>query len=374
MADSTSSMPDLAALCDVRGWSRTRLVRELRSAASGTGRTLPDDDSLKRMIRLWVNGSRAPSPMYVELLRRAFRMPDAVDAEQASEFSDLLDRAESQVDSFVALALESHTQSLRVLDRQLGGQRLFSQVEAHAKTISDLVSWAPFGRTRSALAAAGAEAAALAGWQALDMGKPKASWLLHESGKALAHESQDKAVLAHVTAQQAYALLDSGRVARAVDQFEASRSTARTSVPTSVRAWLTAAEAEARAAAGESAASMRLLDSAIRLAHAAEDPDVPYVVLSAGHMARWRAHCLTRVGHPDAIRALTSALQDLDPDFTRAAAGVHADLATAYLRAGDRDAAEHHAAAAQRLCALNGSHRQRVRVRHLVNTERQQMQ
>ena len=65
MADSTSSMPDLAALCDVRGWSRTRLVRELRSAASGTGRTLPDDDSLKRMIRLWVNGSRAPSPMYV---------------------------------------------------------------------------------------------------------------------------------------------------------------------------------------------------------------------------------------------------------------------------------------------------------------------
>ena len=333
MGDSPGDALDLVELCRARGWTRGRLLREMRIVARRDGQSLPGDDSLKRMIRLWANGTRAPGSFYASLLVRTLSVPLGDNAEVDGDLLSLLDRAQELVDEGLAQALEAQTQSLRILDRRLGGHRLMTQVQAHAKTVAELVTWAPIGAVRRRVAATGAEAAALAGWQALDLGRPKESWQLHEQARALAHESQDLSVIAHVTAQQAYALLDAGRAGRAIAQFEAARAAAATKVPGLVRAWLAAAEAESRAAAGDATLAARLLDKAQR--EPLQEDVIPYLVLDSSHLARWRGHCLARVGAPEAVTALSQAQRDLSPEFTRASAGLHADLAIAH-RAGWR--------------------------------------
>ncbi|EFC86141.1 hypothetical protein [Parafrankia sp. EUN1f] len=64
--------PDINRLSCERGWSRARLVLELRRAATAGRATLPGDESLKRMIRQWANGQRGLSPLYADLLTAVF--------------------------------------------------------------------------------------------------------------------------------------------------------------------------------------------------------------------------------------------------------------------------------------------------------------
>lgn len=364
---------DVAGLCAAHGWTRARLIKALRNVAALEGRELPSDDSLKRMIRLWVNGTRRPSEDYAGLLARAFGISQVqAGIESTEDFFDLMERADSTVDADLVTALEAQTQSLRELDRRLGAHRLLAQAEGHARNAADLVQWAPLGKIRRQLAATGAEAAALAGWQALDLGRPKTAWKLHALGRALAQESDDASVIAHVTAQQAYALLDVGRAEQSVSHVVAARAAAGTTVPGVVRAWLAAAEAETRAATGDSAGAVRMLDHAEDL-HSS-DTHLPFIFLDAAHLARWRGHCLARLGHPDAMPVLSHALDVLDPGFHRAAAGLHADLATAHRLSGDYDASCHHARLAVRLSDRTGSHRQRARVTALLHPESKEVE
>lgn len=362
---------DIGAMCAARGWSRSRLISAMRRTAAIDGAELPGDDSLKRMIRLWINGERRPSDEYAALLARTFGVARVDTGSDSDGFLDLIARAESSVDAELVVRLEAQTQSLRVLDRRLGARRLLGQAEAHAQNVADLVQWAEFGAVRDGMSATGAEAAALAGWLALDLGKAANSWRLHNLARALAAEAGDTAVVAHVTAQQAYALLDAGRTSRAVKQFEAARQMAGTRVPGAVRSWLFAAEAEAHAAAGHTSTTLDLLD---RAAAALDGDDVPFVVLDSAHFARWRGSCLARLGHPEAIQVLNDALNQLDPDFNRAAAGLHADLALAYTVARQPDAARHHAQNAARLSSATGSKRQRSRILALLGAEGEQVQ
>lgn len=313
------------------------------------------------MIRLWVSGQRRPSSLYERLLSRAFGLGRG--PELAGEVDVLLDQGDL-LDAALVASLEAHTAQMRVLDRRLGASRVLPQAEEHSRVVSDLVRWAPLGRLRSTLAATGAEAAALAGWLALDLGRPAESWRLHGKARALAQEAGDPAVLAHVTAQQAYAALDVGNHARAVEQVAAAREVAGSRVPGVVRAWLAAAEAEARAAGGDRDGTSRLLDLAGRWLSADDLP--PYLVLDETHLARWAGHSLARVGDRRAIEELEKALLAMDPQFARASAALHVDLAVAYAVSGDEAAVRHHAAHADRLSALTGSHRQRVRVRGLL--------
>lgn len=63
---------DLLRFLQVRGWTRARLIRELRRAGVRRGDELPGDDSLRRMIRQWVTGARGISPRYAVLLDDVF--------------------------------------------------------------------------------------------------------------------------------------------------------------------------------------------------------------------------------------------------------------------------------------------------------------
>jgi len=74
--------------------------------------------------------------------------------------------------------------------------------------------------------------------------------MLHETAKSAARDSGNPAVIAHVNAQQAFALLDLHRPRDAVQQVRHARRKAAGKVPAVLEAWLWAAEAEALAAGG----------------------------------------------------------------------------------------------------------------------------
>ncbi|NED95853.1 hypothetical protein G1H11_11075 [Phytoactinopolyspora alkaliphila] len=378
--DATS----INALCEQRGWSRARLIHELRRVASVRRESLPSDESLLRMVREWANGRRGLSTFYAELLTDVFGVrfgtgkvehngsPDdkpTPAAEQADELKRRLDAATTIDDSLVAL-FEAQTQSLRLLDRQLGAANLLAQTEAHVEQMSALLRYSLPGAQRTVLAAAVAEAAALAGWQALDLGDPAAAWQHHETAKAAARESGSAAILAHVTAQQAFALLDLDQPHDARAVVLHAEEAARGQLPPLLSSWLSAARAEAAAACGDDWQARQALDQAAHLLpDDAADPELPFLVLDEVHLLRWQGHCLARLGSADAIDQLSDALRDLDSSFTRAAAGLHCDIALAHAVRGDLALATSQAQEASRLAAQTGSVRQRRRIKSFLSRE-----
>jgi len=371
---------EIGALCEARGWTRARLIFELHKVARERGERLPGDDSLRRMVREWNAGRRGLSPLYAELLSSVFGVTfgsgTAGDGDEAAipEPSELDARLQvsAQVDVGLIELLEGQTQSLRLLDRRLGAMRLLTQTELHLGQIGDLLAYTLPGGQRAPLAAAAAEAAALAGWQALDLGDPAKAWQHHETAKNAARESANASILAHVTAQQGYALLDRQRLAEAVQLTRYARETAAGKVPALLMSWLLAAEAESLAATGDDVAARKALDEAQRLLpEDSTDPDLPFVVLDAVHLGRWRGHCLARLGAAEAVDDLSDALSRLDPSFTRAAAGLRTDLALAHSMRGEHEAAHEQARAALELAVQTASERQKRRLRALLASGRQ---
>lgn len=80
-----------------------------------------------------------------------------------------------------------------------------------------------------------------------------------------------------------------------------ARQEATGRVPCLLQTWLWAAEAEALASAGEERSARSALEEADRLLPAdAVDPELPFVILDATHLGRWRGYCLARLGATEA--------------------------------------------------------------------------
>ena len=375
---------DVVPLSKTRNWTRARLIHEMRRVGRQHGMELPDDASLRRMIRLWSTGERGLSEMYARLFTEIFGVPfqpgkrahdpaqdqdhrqEDGDHEGSDELAARLSLA-ATVDAELIALFEEQTDSLRRIDRRLGAARILAQTEAHVAQMSDLLTYSLPSRCRPALAAAVAEAAALAGWQALDLGDTREAWLLHETAKAAARDSENPAILAHVTAQQAYVLLDLGRVREASELINHARTEAARRVPDLLLAWLWAAEAESLAAAKDEHQARAALDKAAQALPAnSVDETLPFIFLDDVHLARWRGHCLARLGATEAVDDLTKALTRLDPTFTRAAASLRCDLALAYSVRGQHEEARFEARQAQELADLTASVRQRRRIKQLM--------
>ena len=357
-------------LCKERGWSRSRLVLELRRVAGQRGAVLPADESLKRMIRQWINGDRGLSEFYAELFTAVFGVPfETVKEESADGAGVLVERLlwAGALDGELVTLFAQQNQSLRLLDRRLGARRLLAQTESHVQQMAELLAFALCGPHRESLAEVLAAAASLAGWQALDLGRPDRAWREYETAKAAARESNCLAVLAHVSAEQAYALLDLGRAEDALEQVKYARQRAKGQVPAVLETWLWAAQAEMHAAVGDENATRRALDHAEKYLVQGDDGTLPSVVLDEVHLARWRGNCLARLGAAEAVDDLTAALARLDPAFTRARAGVHCDLAVAFNARGEPDAVHEHAQRAAELADATTSVRQQRRISALLN-------
>lgn len=272
------------------------------------------------------------------------------------------------IDQALVRLFRQQTQNLRLIDRKLGAHFLLAQGQAHVQQMHDLLRHSIPGPVRRNLARALAEAASLTGWQALDSGRMATSWHYYEIAKTAARESEDPVVLAHVSAEQIYVLLDTGRENEALAVIGTARKREEGELPPLLRSWLWAVEGEVRASLGQELPSQRALERAFALLpQRPDDPSLPFLMLDPTHLLRWRGHCLARLGHDEAIDDLTRALDGIAPlELGRAEAGLRTDLAVAYATRGDLTQARRQAQRATELSDRSGSVRQRARLTQLL--------
>jgi hypothetical protein len=92
--------------------------------------------------------------------------------------------------------------------------------------MTELMAYSLQPRVRESLAAVVAEAGALVGWQALDIGAVGQAWRHYELAKNATREADGAALLAHAMGEQSFALVDLGQ-APAVTVSSSSEGTIR---------------------------------------------------------------------------------------------------------------------------------------------------
>jgi tetratricopeptide (TPR) repeat protein/predicted XRE-type DNA-binding protein len=283
--------------------------------------------------------------------------------------SDLLRQitATRTIDAAVIRALQSETDTIRLLDRRLGAPAVAAKLEAHISQVETSLCYSLRPGNRQRLASVLADASALAGWQAIDMGRLPRAWAHFERATAAAREAGDMCLLAFAGGEQAYVLLDLRRPKDALAMVRDTYEETRAAVSHQIRGWLRAAEAEMAAAAGEETTCRKALDyAAHEVGYGPSGDDLPYIALNEAHLARWRGNCLVNFGDPQTADDLNAALDAMDGSFTRAEAGLRADLAQALYVRGERQEARRHLSRARELAQLTGSARQRRRLRDLA--------
>ncbi|GAA4483716.1 hypothetical protein GCM10023191_005790 [Actinoallomurus oryzae] len=369
-------MTPLRAARERQGWTKTQLDVRLRRAAQARREVLPGPESLSRQIARWENGHvPVKSPLYQELFCEVYgcspvelgfvEAPVPPEQESLEDLAAELTRA-SAVDAEVAKLLQAQTDAIRQLDALQGAQLIRDQMRTHIAHIEELNRHAVRPGVRRMLAKVLADASALAGWQALDVGTPRESWEHFERAKSAAREAEDASLLAFSTAEQAYVLLDLGDTTQASELVQYARCQATGAVPALMESWLAAAQAEMATASRDPAPARAALDEAADLLPAEPDGSLPYLVLTEPHLARWRGNCFARLGDENAIGELTRGLAVVTGKYARAEAGVRIDLATALLVHGERSLAEEHLRAAHILTGRTGSLRQRRRIKTLA--------
>jgi tetratricopeptide (TPR) repeat protein len=254
----------------------------------------------------------------------------------------------------------------RRLDRQFGGLSQLDQLRTQIDEVEQLLMYAPTDGQRTALAAALAEASALAGWLALDRDDHDQAWRHHERAKHAAREADSPVLLAHATAQESFILVGLDDADSAATQVAHARALAARG-PALMSAWLAAAHGETLAASGNRDDALRAFDDAQALLPSDPvDPALPFLFLGGSHLDRWRGNALAQVGDAEAIDQLTGALAELPASWVRARAGLLVDLAYAYAATGNRDAAMNHAREARTIARQINSDRQLRRLDRLI--------
>jgi len=354
------------------GYSTGTVLRLLAERAAARNVAIMTPASLKTKLSRWENGHEAVGLAdYRRLFREVYGRTNAElgfpdeGAGPAEELRARLATARS-VDAASVEAFRSVLDHVRRLDRQFGAVAQLDQLRAHIAQVEGLLTHAPADSRRAALAGTLAEAAALAGWQALDRADLDQAWQRHEQAKHAAHEAMAPHLLAHATAQQAYVLVALDETAAAAEQVAHARSLTEGGTPL-MRAWLAAAHGEMLAADGNRDAALRAFDTAESLLPADPvDPTLPFLFLGGAHLARWRGSALAQLGDGEAIDHLTGALSRLPASWVRARSGLLVDLAHAHAAAGDRDAAVECARQARATARQISSDRQLRRLDRLV--------
>lgn len=337
--------------------------------------------SLRHLLRL-ASGRKAdgsppgkPRPATAKLLEGIFGVP--VDVLLSAPRNEIADQATVElrqrlsaarhVDVAVIDLLREQLDALRRLDRQMGAVVAYGEVREKVEQVRQLHTYSLTPGVRAELARVLSELGALAGWEALDRYEIGQAWEHHELAKRAAREADSTGLLAHATAQQALVLADLGEVRPALYQLELARSLVQRAAPALLRAWLAAAHGEGLAAAGRRDDALRAFDEAGTLLPIDPvDPSLPFLFLAGAHLDRWRGHALACLGDAEALGVLTSALQRLDPTFTRAETALRVDLATVLVQDGKSADARGHIRHAEQLANEIGSTRQERRIKGLL--------
>ncbi|MET8949317.1 helix-turn-helix transcriptional regulator [Streptomyces sp. NPDC004533] len=370
----------LKAARSAREWSQERLVREIERYARQHMLDVASTASLRVYVSEWENGRRAISARYAKILRALLGITDDELSGRAelltpTTMTDGYDDLMGRIDAARSISLTmvntfmDQTELLRTMDRQMGAASLVDQMTAHLATLEDALTFAVLPETRRPVARALAGAATLAAWQALDVGAVERAWRHYELGKRAAQEAEEPMYLAHATAEQAYVLCDAGRAPMAVQLIRDAQRLGGKSMSPRLTAWLYAAEAEICARAGLPDDCQRALEKAARSlppGEEARDPDMLSIFLNEGHLTRWRGNALALIGNDEAVSSLYTALDNADPTFIRASAGLRCDLTQAHMARGEYDQAHEHLRQARLIANRTGSVRQRRRIEQLT--------
>jgi transcriptional regulator with XRE-family HTH domain len=357
-----------------RGWSQAQLISELERVAARRGDRLPGRETLKSRVSRWENGRARPDGFYQRLLREAFGLDDRelgfcreVDDGVAPAIDELRARLNLEMapqDTLID-ALRCQSEAIRQQDRQFGAAALLEQMRGHVANCEQHLAHAVFDPARRPLARLLADAAALAGWQALDLGALDQSWRFFEVATRSAHQAQDRALLAFARIEQAHVLLDLDNSAAAAQLTQSVWEAAQGAVSPGVRCWLAAATAEMHAGAVNRRQAATMMAVAERAAEHLDGELPPYLVFNQAHLERWLGHSLVLLGDPAAEERLRCAADSMDRTFTRAGAALRIDLAAALLRRGERDEADLLLRQAELLARKASSRRQLGRLRRL---------
>ncbi|ASO22946.1 hypothetical protein AHOG_26735 [Actinoalloteichus hoggarensis] len=363
----------LAAVRREQGRTQDNVIRMMIGRALRLNISVASENALKVMLSRWENGrDEVASPDYQRLFREVYGrtneelgFPPMPINEGTEELRDRLLIARN-LDTGTLDLFQRQINDLRSADLRFGAVAVLDQLNGHISQIENLRDFTVSTAHRRRLSALITDARTLAGWTALDRGSALQAWRYHEDAKVSAREAEAPHLLAHAAAQQAVILIDLGETAAAVELLEFARDVAGNRVPPLLAAWLAAAHGEGLAAVGRHDDALRAFDqAAATLPDDPADPSLPFLLLDAGNLARWRGSALLRLGDREAIEHLEDAVRELTASpraAVRGQTGMYVDLAYAHAAAGDRDAALNYARQAKRLAAQIGSDRQRQRL------------
>jgi hypothetical protein len=220
--------------------TQAQVIDELTRRADAQGLDIASKQSLKMLLSSYENGRRDVNEPYRTLFRAIFGMTDeelfgseeSGATQEEAEYAALAQRIASagKVDLATAEILAQQTHYLRTMDCKVVAAPLVDQMAGHLTTVQTALSHAILPSIRRPLAAVLADAAALAAWQALDVGAINRAWQHHEVARYAALEARDAVLLAHAMAQQAFVLVDIDEVASAIELTQDARREAGTAV------------------------------------------------------------------------------------------------------------------------------------------------
>ncbi|NMH99051.1 helix-turn-helix domain-containing protein [Pseudonocardia acidicola] len=344
-----------------KGWSQADAARELAELGRSRGAPTAAPASLKTQLSRWENGHAVPEPLYRRLLTELYgrtefglEPPAPVEAQPAGtadRLRALLAEAEAVDDDALALIRDQLTATRR-LDARLGAAGTAGTVNAQVEQLERLLLHTVSPARRQTVAAVLADAALLAGWQALDQDRACAAWAGHTRARSAAAEAGTPELLAQSLAGQAAVLVELGRPEAAAELL------ADSAPPGAAAAWTAAALGGARAAAGDLDGSRRAFDAAERAVRTRPVPDVvrPGLALDYDGVHRWRSTALAGLGDLDALDRLRGAVTG-ETHPVRERAAMQAELAITLVAAGGAEEGADHARSARLLAARIGSHR-----------------
>jgi transcriptional regulator with XRE-family HTH domain len=363
----TTPAGGLRAARAAREWSQSRAARELAALAAARGAPAAGAASLKTLLSRWENGHALPDPQYRALLGELYGRTPAelgiVAATVAPEAADAPARLRAAIAAAGAVdgpALALWQEQLQVatrLDDELGAAGAAELVHALVEQLDGTLRHTIGGPRRAAVGAVLAPAAALAGAQELDRGRPDLAWQRYDRAGTAAIEADLPGTAADAAAGQAAALVDIGEPAAGAALLDAAEA----QLPDPARARLAGARAIVAAALGDAGGARRAI--AAMGAPVRPDTATPAVAVELVDLHRWHGHALTLLGDAAAAGPLRRALA-APPRSARHRAAVHADLALTLAPASPEDAAEH-ARTARRLAERIGSTRTQARLAEL---------
>ncbi len=239
-----------------------------------------------------------------------------------------------------AAALRVGTSAYRRMDGVTPSRDLAETVHSHMRLIQVLTSAAPEGQ-RARLAAAGSEAASLAGWLAWDMGDYGSARTWYGSAVKAARAAGDVLLSAYQTGSLEQFEAHAGNASQALGLARSARRQLGEQVPEVADAWLSCVEALAFAAGGDERRADRALLHSLAVAgrlRAGEAPPWPWVfAFDESKVASCRITCGARLGLSS--WALGCDAEALATGHPKQRALLVLDIAAGHLAAGRLEAA-----------------------------------